>query len=266
MTSSALKYDSIKADIIVEPVIGTEATTVSLDGAQKYIRNFSTDAACLYESQCAKSIACMKESAILPRYSDTLVHNHETTLFHFGEAHGECNAHIFRYLNKNSEESGNSWSTQLKSLLSSANKNRREAIAAGEESFSECMIAAEIDAQYNALLSLENEQNRKTKGYTARKKENALLERLRKYKKNFLLFLRDFQVPFTNNMSERDLRKCKNRQKMAGGFRDTDGCDMYCKIMSIVGTWKREGKNLLNELRKSFEKSLAIPSSVPVYL
>ena len=68
------------------------------------------------------------------------------------------------------------------------------------------------------------------------------------------------------NMSERDLRKCKNRQKMSGGFRDADGCDMYCKIMSVVETWKREGKNLLNEIRKSFEKSLAIPNVVPVYL
>lgn len=265
VSSSAPKYDAIKADIIVEPVVGTDATTVSIDGAQKYIRNFSTDTACLYESQYAKSIACMKESAILPGYSGTLVHDHETALFHFGEAHGECNAHIFRYLNKNSEESGNSWSSQLKSLLSSANKKRREAMAAGEESFSECMIA-EIEAQYDALLSLGNEQNRKTKGYTARKEERALLGRLRKYKENFLLFLRDFHVPFTNNMSERDLRKCKNRQKMAGGFRDAEGCDTYCKVMSVVETWKREGKNLLNEIRKSFEKSLAIPYSVPVYL
>ena len=265
VASSAPKYDSIKSDIIVEQVIGTDATTVSINGVQKYIRNFSTDAACLYELQYAKNIACMKESAILPRYNGTLVHDHETALFHFGEAHGECNAHLFRYLNKNSEESGNSWSSDLKSLLSSANKKRCEAIEAGEESFQECEIA-DIEAQYEALLSLGDEQCQKTKGYTARKEERALLRRLRKYKENFLLFLRDFHVPFTNNMSERDLRKCKNRQKMSGGFRDVDGCDVYCKIMSVVETWKREGKNLLNEIRKSFEKSLAIPYSVPVYL
>ena len=33
---------------------------------------------------------------------------------------------------------------------------------------------------------------------------------------NHLLFLHDFRVPFDDNMSERDLRKVKNRQKMAG--------------------------------------------------
>ena len=50
---------------------------------------------------------------------------------------------------------------------------------------------------------------------------------LRKYKANHLLFLRNFDVPFDNNMSERDLRKCKNRQKMAGGFRTTHGKQIF---------------------------------------
>lgn len=30
------------------------------------------------------------------------------------------------------------------------------------------------------------------------------------------MFLHDFEVPYSNNMSERNLRKCKNREKMAG--------------------------------------------------
>ena len=57
----------------------------------------------------------------------------------------------------------------------------------------------------------------------ATKEETSLLNRLKKYKRNHLLFLHDFNVPFDNNMSERDLRKCKNRQKMSGGFRTEAG-------------------------------------------
>ncbi len=47
---------------------------------------------------------------------------------------------------------------------------------------------------------------------------------------NHLLFLRDFSVPFENNISERDLRKAKNRQKMSGGFRKESGHEMYYSI------------------------------------
>ena len=60
---------------------------------------------------------------------------------------------------------------------------------------------------------------------------------------NHLLFLRDFAVPFDDNMSERDLRKCKNRQKMAGGFRSFDGLIMFCSILSVVETAKHRSIN-----------------------
>ena len=70
--------------------------------------------------------------------------------------------------------------------------------------------------------------------------ETKLLNRLEKYQENHLLFLRDFSVPFENNLSERDLRKCKNRQKMSGGFRKQSGNEMYCSIMSIIETCKRK--------------------------
>lgn len=54
--------------------------------------------------------------------------------------------------------------------------------------------------------------------YKYAKQEEALLNRLEKYRENHLLFIKRSEVPFDNNISERDLRKVKNRQKMAGGF------------------------------------------------
>ena len=58
-------------------------------------------------------------------------------------------------------------------------------------------------------------------------KRNIQLNRLEKYKENHLLFAEDFRVPFDDNMSERDLRKAKNRQKMSGGFRKGSRQKMY---------------------------------------
>ena len=64
--------------------------------------------------------------------------------------------------------------------------------------------------------------------------------------------LHDFSVPFDDNISERDLRKAKNRQKMAGGFRKESGHEMYCSIMSIIETLKKREMDLIENIKKIF--------------
>ncbi len=78
------------------------------------------------------------------------------------------------------------------------------------------------------------------------------------YSHNHLLFLHDFDVLFDNNISERDLRKVKNRQKMAGGFRKESGNEMYCFILTIIETLKRRKMGLLENIRKLFMGTPAI--------
>lgn len=63
------------------------------------------------------------------------------------------------------------------------------------------------------------EENKETKHAYAREEEKKRLNRMGKYEENHLLFLEDIRVPFTISMSERDLRKAKNRQKMSEGLR-----------------------------------------------
>ena len=81
-----------------------------------------------------------------------------------------------------------------------------------------------------------------------KKEEKALLNRLIKYKANHLLFLYDFRIHYSNNMSEKDLRICKGLQKMAGGFRTASGREMYCKIISFIETVKRRGLNIFQSI------------------
>ena len=61
--------------------------------------------------------------------------------------------------------------------------------------------------------------------------EAKLLRKLRKYERNVLMFLYDFNVDFTNNLSERDLRLVKSHLKVSGGFRSQEGAS--CFILSV---------------------------------
>lgn len=92
----------------------------------------------------------------------------------------------------------------------------------------------------------------------AKKDEKALLNLLEKYMHNHLLFLYDFRVPFDDSMSERGLRKVKNRQKMAGGFRKDSGHKMYCAILTIIETLKRRNMGLVENAKKLFIGAPAI--------
>ena len=82
--------------------------------------------------------------------------------------------------------------------------------------------------------------------------------RMEKYSHNHLLFLHDFSVFFDDNLSERDLRKAKNRQKMAGGFRKDSGHEMYCSILTIIETLKRRQMGLFENIKRLFMGTPAI--------
>lgn len=246
----------IREELMNAKTVYTDSTVVTINGKQAHIRNQSIDDAVLYSPMEKKDIDTLKVTGILSKYCGTLVHDHETALYHFGTKHGECIVHLMRYLKKNTEESQNSWSRELTSLFSSMNEQRKKRISS-YNSFTEIEIS-NLEAEYDRILLKGRSENKKTSGKYAKREEKTLLNRLKKYKENHLLFLHNFQVGFDNNMSERDLRKCKNRQKIAGGFRKQSGNEMYCTIMSVIETCKRKEMQIFESIGKIFNGTPAI--------
>jgi len=249
--------EAIKENLLNSQVLCTDATVVSENGKSRYIRNFSNEESVLYCRMEKKSLRALKELDILSRFAGILEHDHETAMYHFGRGHGECNVHLCRYLIKNSEETGNSWSRDMMNFLNGLNEARKKAAGSGRTGFTTEELER-YNTRYDAILEEAGRQKEKTRGKYARKEERALISRLRKYKENHLLFLYDFRVPYSDNMSERDLRKCKNRQKMAGGFRSPEGTGMFCSIMSVVETIKRREMDILKTISELFAGKAAI--------
>lgn len=247
----------LETRLLNQAVVATDATTVTVNGEQNYIRNFSAEDTVLYCAMKSKTIEAMEEINFLKNYTGILVHDHETALYHFGTDHGECNVHLLRYLRKNTEETGHEWSKEMSALLCGMNRERKALISQGRCSFPEETIAA-YEKKYQGLLAKGREENKKTAHKYAKEDEVKLLNRMEKYSHNHLLFLHDFSVFFDDNMSERDLRKAKNRQKMAGGFRKDSGHEMYCSILTVIETLKRRKMGLLENIKRLFMGTPAI--------
>ena len=218
----------LEGHLLDQEAVAADATPVTVNGEQNYIRNFSIQDTVVYRAMKSKSLKSLEKLDFLKKYTGILIHDHETALYHFGTEHGECNVHLLRYLRKNTEETGNRWSIEMAELLGEMNRERKRLQEEGKE------------------------ENRKTRHKYAQKDEKTLLNRMEKYRHNHLLFLHNFSVPFHNNLSERDLRKAKNREKMAGGFRKGSGNEMYCGILTVIETLKRRKMGLIENLKKLF--------------
>lgn len=97
-----------EAELLGEKTVCTDATAVTMNGKQAYIRNVSTGNAVVYYAMEKNSMEALDEIRFLTRFAGILEHDHETALYHYGTGHGECNVYLLRYLKKNTEEAGSS--------------------------------------------------------------------------------------------------------------------------------------------------------------
>lgn len=67
------------------------------------------------------------------------------------------------------------------------------------------------------------------------------------------------QVPFTNNLAQRDLRPVKVKQKVSGCFRTFDEASYYARIAGFVSTVRKNNLNVFKELCRIFNDT---PSSI----
>lgn len=151
--SCAKLLPEIARNLLNASEICTDATPVTNNGKLSHVRNFSTEDFVLYCWSHKKSLYTLKELPILSESARVLTHDHETALYHFGTEHSECNVHLERYLRKNSEETGNSWSRKMISFLEGLNSMRKRRKGCGETELS-AERYEKYAARYDELIAL----------------------------------------------------------------------------------------------------------------
>jgi transposase len=60
-------------------------------------------------------------------------------------------------------------------------------------------------------------------------------------------------IPFTNNLAERDIIPVKVKQKISNCFRTVTGANIYTRIEGFISTTRKHNRNVFSELCATFE-------------
>jgi transposase len=171
-------------------------------------------------------------------------------------SHALCNAHHLRELRALIEIEKESWAKRMQELLRFALKvteHHREAGKVPEEEVRTLKTLYD-DIVAEGLLFHESQAplvRTGKRGRTAKRVGHNFLVRLRDKKEDVLRFLIEFNVPFTNNLAEQDIRMMKVKQKISGGFRSNEGAEDFASIRSVLSTARKLGWNIMNTLTQT---------------
>ncbi len=170
--------------------------------------------------------------------------------------HAFCNAHILRELQGLIEFDKEPWAERMRDMLLAANAAVHEARAAGAKALAAPVIAAFVKQYWAAVrsgLAFHRDLPKfagqsKPRTRPKRRPGHNLLDRLKTFNVETLRFLTDFDVPFTNNLAEQDLRMMKVKMKISGAFRTLQGAQVFARLRSVVSTARKQGCNILQIL------------------
>lgn len=236
----------VKNYLLGLPLLYWDDTVVFIMTERACLRFYGNENLALYTAHLHKDLEGIMDDNILPALSDatTVMHDHNTINYHQGFIfrNVECQQHLIRDLQKIYDASGHSWAKDLQELIKSKIHERKLLIADGKSSFSKKDVCSFI-SKAKSLLVLGYKEYFKDLGHYFEKDENALLKRLEAYSDNYFEWVKNFDIPTTNNLSERSLRFVKTKDKVSGQFQSVDYASYFADIRTYLETCARNGIN-----------------------
>lgn len=247
-------YDyRVKEELLKSKQAHSDETGLNICGKNKWVHVFSTKNYTHYGLHDKRGYIAFEELGLLTNYPGKLMHDCFKSYFKLEniKSHGLCNAHILRELKAVVEYDELKFASDLRNLLLKLNK---EVLSAKESGFDQ-LNKYELKLyrkRWFEIIALGKEEVLKLDDELRQKSLSALLKRLSDYYREYLAFMYDFEIPFTNNQAESDIRMVKLKQKISGCFRSEDHAHSFLRIRGFISTMQKQGENILDAIRRVF--------------
>ena len=242
-----------------------DETGMSVEGKRLWLHSASTPPLTHAACHDQRGATATKAIGILPTFRGRAIHDGFSSSWHYDCAHGLCNAHHVRAWIFAHEQGQRTWAGQMKAWLVESKRAVESATAQAQTALAPTQLADD-EQRYGALLQAgveeEHHDPSPPSGQRGRKQQHKsknLLDRLAQYQAETLAFMKDFAVPFDNNLAERDVRMMQVKQKVSGCFRTTPGAHAFCRIRSSISTMKKQGHNAIAALQSVFLGTPLVP-------
>jgi len=226
----------------------------------------STPMGTYYDIHRKRGAEAIDEIGILPNFIGRAIHDFWKPYFGYSCLHGLCNAHHLRELIFVHEQHQQDWADHMIDCL----LDIKDAIDQAKQTvdrLDEKQIR-DFETRYQQILDEGYAQNplpplpknaKKKRGRRKKTKPQNLLARLDEHRTEALAFMYDFNVPFDNNLAERDIRMMKVQQKISGMFRTEDGAKAFCRIRSYISTARKNAVGAMDALTRLFNGNPFVP-------
>jgi transposase len=257
---------ALHEQLLRQPVVNADESGLRVVNSLNWLHVLSTPELTWYGVHRKRGREALDSFAILPAFLGRLVHDCWQSYLDLHCLHALCVAHLLRELIFIHEECNQAWAKTSIDLLLDMNRQREK-----QKLVASCFPPEQLDQwhqQYQEILREGRAANpssppeplvSKKRGRKKQTKAQNLLDRLEKYEHWVLAFLHNFQIPFTNNLAEQDVRMIKVKQKVSGSFRTFESAEIFAKIRSYISTLRKQGRSIFQNLRAAIAGNPFIP-------
>ena len=258
--------DDVKEALIRSNVIRCDETGMKIHGIRHWLHATCTTNITYYFAHQKRGSEAMNAMGILPNYDGIIIHDFWKAYYKYLCDHGLCNVHLLRELISISENDKQEWSEEMIDLLLGIKVCVDETRETSDSLTAKQIIDFERmydDITKKGLIEnppiLDIDTKPKKRGRKKQTKPKNLLDRFVKYKGDVLRFMHNFEVPFDNNLAERDIRMTKVQQKISGTFRSVQGARNFCRIRGYISTMKKNKISVINAIEAAFNGKPFVP-------